>query len=303
MFPDKKKDGVFTVMKKLFNFKSLLLLLLTASLFLFCACSAESDYTNEYITEEIITGETVGTDTEITDIKTDAKIIRNVAIDGETMDFDAANESVKKQMNDVGGYIENSEIKGGESLSNGRKTAKHATYVLRIPADKLDSFLEKTEGLLNITSSTETTTDVTLEYYDIEARLKTLESKRAALEAMLEQAKTLDEIRVIQDDLYEVIADIEAYQSQLNVYDSKVNYSTVTLSIVEVIEYTEASTEEPTFGERISEAFTESWEGFGEFIQNFAVLFVRTLPFFLTAGVIAAIVIVIVWVTKRKKQK
>ncbi len=286
------------------NFKSLILLLLAVSILVFTSCSEESGYaTDEYIDTEIKNEEVIGGKTEFTEINTEAKIIRNATINGETKDFDSAVEQIKAELGSIGGYIENSEISGGESLSNGRKTQKRANFVLRIPADKLDSFLTTADGLLNITSSTETTTDVTLEYYDIQSRMDTLKSKKAALEAMLEQAQTLEDIRLIQDDLYAVIADIEAYQSQLNIYDSKVSYSTVTLYITEVIEYTEASTEEPTFGERIKEAFTESWQSFGEFMQGLAVFIVRTLPLFLTLAAIAGIVFGIIYLVKRKKKE
>ncbi len=284
----------------------LVLALLCSALLASCGSESSKDSynTGAEIYEEPTDGKTeIGTATGGSEFKTDAKIIRNVNLSGETKDFDSALESLKSKISENGGYVEKSNISGGESLSSSRRNSRTAVYTIRIPAEKLDAFLEATEAMLNIVSSSETTTDVTLEYYDIESRMKTLETKKAALEAMLEQATTLEEIRVLQDDLYEVIADIEAYRAKLNVYDSKVNYSTVELRITEVLEYTELNEEEPTFGQRISEAFTESWAGFGEFCGDFAVFMVGALPVFLVMAIIAAIVLTIIFLCKRKNRR
>ena len=251
------------MMKKLFSFKSLLALMLVASVLLFCACGSEyADYA-ENGTVDYEQGELKGEDSagglsgDVTAVNTDAKIIREVNINGETLDFDAATENIQKQLATAGGYVEKSEITGGESLANNRRSEKQAYYVLRIPAEKLDAFLDSTEGSLNITKYTESTTDVTLEYYDIESRMRTLETKRSALEALLQGADTTQEIITLQDELYEVISEIESLKSRLNVYDSKVSYSTVYLTIYEVVEYTEIVEEEPTFWERMGNAFSE----------------------------------------------
>lgn len=289
-------------MKKKFSAKICFIIIATlVSALLLASCGSEEalDSVENIKTEtaENAVG-TVGNDTVIKD--QNAKIIREISMTGETKDFESASEMLKSQINEAGGYIESSEINGGESLRNNRYSERRANYIIRIPAEKLDDFLNKTKEALNVTSFTENTTDVTLEYYDIQARLDTLKSKKAALEAMLEKATTLDEIITVQDSLYSVIADIEAYQSQLNVYDSKVNYSTVTLDIYEVSEYTEES--DPTFGERISNAFNKGWKAFGSFFQSLAVFFVAAFPFLLALAVVGVIVILIIRLRKKKRK-
>lgn len=248
-------------------------------------------------------GETIGTVGEASLSDRNGKIIRSVTLRGETKDFDSAQKTLKNRIADNGGYVEKSSVTGGESLTSKRKSSRNAVYTIRIPAEKLDSFLETAENMLNIVSSSETTIDITLDYYDIESRMNTLETKKEALENMLEQATTLEEIRVLQDDLYAVIADIEAYRSKLNLYDSKVNYSTVELTITEVVEYTETDEKEQTFGERISETFKSSWRFFGRFCQGLAVFFVGAMPFLVVLAVIAAVVLLIIRLCKRSRRK
>ncbi len=245
----------------------------------------------------------IGTESGLTEHNPNGKIIRNVVLRGETKDFDTALETLKNRIAENGGYVEKSDVTGGESLGSNRKSSRNAVYTIRIPAEKLDNFLEKTEDMLNIISSSETTTDVTLEYYDIQSRMNTLEAKKLALEKMLEQATSLNDIRTLQDDLYEVIGEIEAYRSKLNVFDSKVSYSTVDLTITEVIEYTEIKEEEPTFWERISTTFVKTWTGFWKFCQDLAVFLVGAMPVFCVFGVIGLIVLLIIVLVKKRNRK
>ena len=290
------------------SMRFLVIFISLCALILLSACSAGSEVydgtaKDEGYVENNGADTNLGTESGITDHNPGGKIIRNVVLRGETKDFDTALETLKNKIAENGGYVENSSVTGGESIGSNRKSSRNAVYTIRIPSEKLDDFLEKTEDMLNIISSSETTTDVTLEYYDIEARMKTLESKKAALEKMLEQATTLDDIRTLQDDLYEVIGEIEAYRSRLNVIDSKVSYSTVDLTITEVIEYTEIKVEEPTFGERISTTFIKTWRGFWEFCQDLAVFLVGAMPVLLVFALIGVGVFLIVHLVKRRNRK
>ena len=286
----------------------LLIFIITVALLLLSACSGGEMYDSTvdvgYGDKNLNGGDTdIGTDSGVAELNPGGKIIRNVVLRGETKDFDTALATLKTKIAENGGYVEKSSVTGGESLNSNRRNSRNAVYTIRIPAEKLDDFLEKTEDMLNIISSSETTTDVTLEYYDIEARLKTLEAKQAALEKMLEQAETLSDVRMLQDDLYEVIGEIESYRSRLNVIDSKVSYSTVELTINEVIEYTEIEKDEPTFWERISDTFVNSWTGFWEFCQDLAVFLVGAMPVFCIFGVMGLIVFLIIFLVKKRKRK
>ncbi len=287
----------------------LLIIIAVLAILLLSACSAsenmgyDSAVPNGGYADTNGNDTTVGTEGGVIEHNPNGKIIRNVVLRGETKDFDSAIQSLKNKIAENEGYVEKSSITGGESISSTRKSSRNAVYTIRIPAEKLDNFLEKTEDMLNIISSSETTTDVTLEYYDIEARMKTLEAKKAALEKMLEQATSLNDIRTLQDDLYDVIGEIESYRSKLNVYDSKVSYSTVELSITEVIEYTEVIVEEPTFGERISSAFVKSWQGFGRFCQNLAVFLVGAMPVLVVFALMGLIVFLIIFLIRRRNRR
>ncbi len=281
-----------------------LLLILSVSLVLSSCGGSTSEGKNDMAigeaVEPSVDKETMGGESELGKLPENAKIIRTVNLNGETKDFDSALETIKSKISENGGYVESSNLSGGKSLYNNRNSARQGNFVIRIPAEKLDIFLDSAKGVLNITSSSESTEDVTLSYYDIKSRLETLQSKKTALEGMLEKAENLSDMLTIQDNLYDVIADIEAYQSKLNLYDSKVSYSTINLTISEVVEYTVIE-EDESFGARIKKAFKESWENFGEFCQDLIVFLVSVMPI-LVFPAVGGIIILIVWAIRRNKK-
>jgi hypothetical protein len=178
--------------------------------------------------------------------------------------------------------------------------------VLRIPAEKLDAFLNEVGGMVHVTSQNSNVQNVTSEYYDIEARLKVLESERTVYERMLENAKTTSEMLSIQDRLYNVISEIEAFKTRLRVLNSQVSYSTVTMNLSEVVEYSKIQEADASFGDRIYEAFVTSWQNFADNAQDFAVWFIRAFPTLLvlaSPGIVAWIIVGTLKAKRRKKKK
>ena len=229
------------------------------------------------------------------------KIIRNVSIDAQTKEYDKALDEIRAEVVLLGGFEESFRSSGKSYYQNG-VYSRSAYMVLRLPAAQLDAFLSKVGGMVNVLSQSSNAQNVTSEYYDIQARISVLESEREAYEEMLKQSMDIDYLLQVKDRLYNVIEEIESYETRLNLLDSKVSYSTVTLSLAEVVEYTPVITEEPTFGERTAEAFKTSWKDFAKGCQNFAIWFVFALPTLLVLAVIGtAVIFVGVRVVRRRK--
>ncbi len=243
------------------------------------------------------------------------KIIRTVNMSCETLDYDGAVTVIMQTLAASGGYVEASSVSGsgaGKSRSadssEGKGTyasPRRANYTLRVPAEKLDGFLEalRADSGIRILSQSMESDEITSSYYDTKARLDTLAAEKASLTAMLEGFTDYSDISAmlqVQERLYNVIEEMEALQTKLNLYDGQVALSTVYLSLSEVVTYTPM--EEPTFGERIAESFIESWTAFGRGCQNFAVWFVRAFPTLLVLGVIACAVLFIIRRVRRKKR-
>lgn len=231
------------------------------------------------------------------------KVIRNVSLFSETRDFDRALEEIRASVASLGGYEQSVNVTG-KSYHSSVQYCRTARMTLRLPAESLDAFLGVVSDLVNVTSQTMSSTNVTAEYYDMESRISVLESEKEAYEEMLKKSDDVSYLLKIKDRLYDVIEEIESYKTQLRVYDNKVAYSTVTMTLDEVIEYTPVITPKDTFGARVSNAFRESWKNFADGCQACFVWLVYALPTLLVIGVIGLCGFVIVWISvKRAKRK
>lgn len=168
------------------------------------------------------------------------KLIRKVYMDAETEDLDTLLAQVEQRIAQLGGYVESREIYNGSSRNT---RSRYGDMTIRIPADKLDQFVNQVQEVSNITSLRETTDDVTLSYVATESRIKALQTEEARLLELLAQAENMNDLLTIESRLTEVRTALEQVQSQLRVYDNQVNYGTIYLTAQEVEEYTQV--EEP----------------------------------------------------------
>ena len=233
------------------------------------------------------------------DAEYERKIIKTANISAETKEFDSAIAYLESLCSAQGGYIESSSVRG-KSI-NSKYNYRYANYTIRIPAEKLDSFTSELGGTLNIVNSSSNASEVTSAYYDIKSRIEVLELQKASLQEMYDNYtdyKDIDSLLNLQDKLFDVIAEIEAYQTQIKLYDDQVAYSTIQLYINEVVDYTENADEE-TFFERLGDAFVGGWKTFVEIVSGISVGIAYILP----ELVITAIVITLILILTRKKRQ
>jgi hypothetical protein len=227
------------------------------------------------------------------------KIIRTVKLHAESQHFEEATALIQQTVSELGGYVGSSTVQGaGISPKAGR--SRYAEYTLRIPAEKLDAFLSTVGNTLHVTSTESTAEDVTNEYYDMEARLSVLEAERKVLEKMLSESTNVSNMITLEQRLYDVIGEIESYQSALRVYDNKVSYSTVTLHLNEVVELT---VEEEGFGARIKRALSETWENLAKGGQDCLISLIYGLPVLIALAVIGGTVCVVILTTAKRRKK
>lgn len=258
----------------------------------FYSYSADSSAGQGYITED---------SAEIVDTKADAqneKIIKTVELSVETKEYDAYISSLSASVTALGGYVETSSADFG----NGYSSNRYATYTVRIPADKLNSFLVSAGENGTITSKTENQQNVTLEYVDLESRIEAYKTEKETLTDLLKKAESLDNVLAIQERLSEVNYQIESYTSQLKVLENRVSYSTVTLRINEVERVTEA---EPTVWSRIKNRFADNLDELADWFKDTVVEIVGGLPILIPFAAFAAVVILILKkiIKKRKARK
>lgn len=257
------------------------------------AAAPEMDYA--YDEENGLTS----TDKSQTELPADRKIITTMNIDAETDDMDPLLEKINAKITELEGYMQAQDIYNGSSYNSYRY--RYANLTIRIPADKLNSFVEHVGENANIISRNTNTDDVTLSYIATESRIAALETEQTRLLELLAMAENMEEILLIESRLTEVRTELEQVNSTLRSYDNRINYSTIYLYISEVKEYTEV--EEPeTFWERISTGFVKSLKNVGEGIVDICVFLIVALPYLAPFAVIAVVIVLIIKRPWKKKK-
>ena len=218
------------------------------------------------------------------------KLIKTVNMDVETKEYDMVMSKLEQQINNLGGYIENSDTYNGSTYS-GRYNERYANMTIRIPKANLNVLLDTVSDICNVVRRSDNVEDVTLSYVDMESRRNTLKIEQERLLALLDKADDLESIIVLEERLSEVRYRLESMESQLRTLDNQVDYSTVYLNVSEVKELTPVA-EQNAF-ERIAEGFKDSLEDIGEGAVDFAVWFVINIPYFIVWGIILVIIGVI----------
>lgn len=231
-------------------------------------------------------------------VKDSRKIIETIDYTVETKEFDKLIASLEERAASAGGYIEQSDVSGNAYEYNDTRTA---SYVFRIPKDKVQEFTGFVADNSTVTNKSITTEDVTLSYVDTESRIKALKTEKESLEQLLESAKSTSEIIEIRDMLTEVIYEIETNESQLRTYDNLIDYTSITVDIYEV-EYTSV-VEKQTTWQRIGTNLVDNFRGVWNFLVELFVFVLSSLPYLLLLAVVAVIVIVIIKSRKRKNSK
>lgn len=227
---------------------------------------------------------------------TEEKLITRVYIDAETEDLDPLLEGLNSKIAELGGYIEYQNINNGSAYASYRY--RSANMTVRIPAGKLEGFVEQIQGSSNVVSINQSQENVTLTYVATESRMKALEAEQERLLEFMEQAETMTDLLEIEARLTDVRYELERVASQLRVLSNQVDYATVELNIEQVKVYTEV--EEQTVWQRIGSGFSKNLKNIGEELVNFFVWLVTYSPQLL---IFAAVVAGIVTLLKRRTKK
>ncbi len=225
------------------------------------------------------------------------KIIYNAWVDVETESLTKASKELDTLLKEKNGYMASANT-NAPSYEDAMPTGY---YTCRVPQEQYEGFMEEIQEIGRIIREEESTEDITMDYIDVEARLKALETQEQSLISMLEQPGDLESLLLIQDRLMQVQYEIESYQAQKVRYDDMVSYCTVTVYITQVIEYTP---QEESFGERIQKTFSSSWKDFGQGVQSLLLGIIYVLPGLIVIGfILVSIILVIRKVQQRKKTK
>ena len=243
---------------------------------------------------------TTTSNTDTSTVQSQEKIIRTFYMDVETQKFDNLITQISSEINRLEGYVENSKISGKRYYNNDE--ARYGSIVARIPSDKVDEFVSTVGENANVVNKQESTDNVSLQYIDTESRIETLKIEQERLYAILDQEVSLDNIITLESRLSDIRYNLQNYESQLRLYDNKVSYSTVTLSIQEVDKLTTVTEVKQSVGTRIKNGFSDTMYKISEGFKDFLVWFAVNLPYLLIWGIIIAVILIITFRTMKKQK-
>jgi Flp pilus assembly protein TadB len=103
---------------------------------------------------------------------------------------------------------------------------------IRIPATQFDAALSEIRGTASrVVQEKVTGQDVTEEFIDLEAGLRTKKALEAQFLEILKQAKTVDDALSVQTQIAEVRGEIEKLEGRRKFLENQTSLSTVTISI------------------------------------------------------------------------
>jgi hypothetical protein len=209
------------------------------------------------------------------------KIISTARIDLITDDFCTSRSQLEvlvsqQKLTALGGFITQSSI-GGSSGSY-----RDAMWVIRLPQDKLEAFIDDVTAVAELVQSVSGAQDVTDQYVDLSARLTNKQREEARLLSHLEKSGTLPDTLLLEKELSRVREEVERIQGQLNVLTSASDLATVTINLRERARYVPPSKTEPTtFFSAVSSSFFGSYSRMIEFLQGLAIILVAIVPWIL----------------------
>lgn len=228
------------------------------------------------------------------------KIIFEGTLSIETTNFDDDYNRIKQALSEFGGYAERDSVYGTKPV-NWNEKGRTAELTLRIPSKRFDEYILRLKGLGETLSMSTSGRDVSLQYFDSETRLKTLRIRQERLLDLLENAKGLEDIIKLEQELGNVDYQIQSYEIELRSYDSLIDFSSITIQLHEVNQIERVtSSDKQDLGTRITTGFYSVLNVLAAIGEGLLIFFLAGSPVLvplIIAGVIAIIVV------KRRKKK
>lgn len=244
-------------------------------------------------------GVVINTITPDNDKKTtiDRKIIYNGEVHLIVENLDAGEKQLKELIKQFDGKIANSDLRG----SSGSQRSGH--WKIRIPVTNFDAFKAKVEKIGNLERSSINSSDVTEEFYDLEARLKNKKIEEARLIQHLEKSTAkLSDILEVEKELSRVRGEIEQMQGRLNMLNNLTSLTTIDVSMREVKNYVPPTA--PSFGDDVNRTLSNSWTGLVGTGRRFALNAVSVLPWlplWIIVGIVLFFPVRYLWRKSREK--
>jgi len=153
----------------------------------------------------------------------DRLVIKNSYLSLQVSKVAVVQKQVIKKAEELGGYMVNSSIENPSDVAS-------ATVTVRIPSKQLENALQYYRSLsIKVISENLQGDDVTDQYVDFAAQLKTYEKTKAIFEQMLDKATNIQDILEVQREIINVQSSIDSIKGQMDYLKKNAEMAKITL--------------------------------------------------------------------------
>ncbi len=137
-----------------------------------------------------------------------------------------------------------------------------ASITIRVPNDNFDQLMSGVNGIASeVIRKTINARDVSEEFVDIQARLKTKKEVLKRYKSFLLKAKTIEEVLLVENNMRSIQEEIEAKEGRLKYLSDQIDYSTLSLKMFEEFEQIKKDeVKEPSFFSRVGDGLHTGWK-------------------------------------------
>ncbi len=183
------------------------------------------------------------------------KIIRNADLALEVAAPTEAQQTVSAIAETLGGFVVNSESKLRPSGDGARQDVE-VTLIVRVPSQQFKAAVEQIIALgSRVLQNKKTGEDVTEEFIDLEARVKTQKALEQQFLEIMKRADKVEDALEVQRQIAEVRTEIEKLEGRKRFLENRASLSTITVTLQQP---TAIIVNTSGFGRSVREAVSES---------------------------------------------
>ncbi|NLZ93560.1 MAG: DUF4349 domain-containing protein [Firmicutes bacterium] len=202
------------------------------------------------------------------------KLIRTASLSLDVEKIEESIEAITLAVKQADGFV-------AESSLYDNVAKRTARLVLRLPAAQLEKVLAEIKTIGIVRHSSTGSNDVTLNYIDLEARIRNLQLQEERLLEILKQAETVEDILRVEEELGRVRGELEAKTAEFRYLKDRVDYATIEISLQETVTASSSITGSGLKGvwQRSRNGFVKSINAMLTGAGNLLVALVSALPY------------------------
>ena len=213
---------------------------------------------------------------------TEEKLVYTAYLTIQTLTFQESDSYLRSKISEFGGIVESESTYDNNNRWYYYEEKRYGTLTseltVRIPSANYKAFLASLEGAGGkIVNQSQNVENITKRYNDQSILIESLKTQEERLLAMMDKAETVEDMIYIEQRLSEVQTELNQAKNVLSRMDTDVAYSTIHLTLAEVVRY-EGSRVETTFGDRLLNTIDDSWDSFLGFLENFLFFLIYLFP-------------------------